>query len=401
MQTKPSESPYRWTMLALVWLMYTSFGIIIRVISPLVTVIIKDLSITYAQMGSVLGSWQLAYTVVALIAGLLIDRFGLRITIGLGIVAVSASAILRAFAVSYETLFVAVLIFGIGGPTISIGAPKLISVWFEGKERRTAAGIYTTGPAVGGVIALASINSILMPWLRSWRLTFLFFGAIAVVAAVLWWTFSREPSRSDLSSETELSFLQGVLKLVKIRNVVIIVMAGLATFLGSHGLTNWLPKIIEVSGQTPELAGYLSSIPSIAMIVGALIITKTYREGKGRYVGMILLGVTAIAVYLIGATSGAALLAALFAQGVAAGAMTPLFMLTMMNTPGVGSRLMGTAGGLYFAVSEVGGFLGPYLMGVLVDLTGSFQAGILLFVVVYLIMIPPLLLVRETKSEGS
>ena len=46
-----------------------------------------------------------------------------------------------------------------------------------------------------------------------------------------------------------------------------------------------------------------------------------------------------------------------------------------MDAPEVGSKHMGSAGGLFFCVAEIGGFAGPLLMGVLVDMTGTFLAG--------------------------
>ena len=48
--------PYRWIMLANLWLVYVSFGLIISSASPLITPIIKDLGISYGQMGFILGS---------------------------------------------------------------------------------------------------------------------------------------------------------------------------------------------------------------------------------------------------------------------------------------------------------------------------------------------------------
>jgi fucose permease len=38
---------------------------------------------------------------------------------------------------------------------------------------------------------------------------------------------------------------------------------------------------------------------------------------------------------------------------------------------------LGAAGGMFFCVAEIGGFAGPFLMGVLMDLTGTFMAGAL------------------------
>jgi len=43
---------------------------------------------------------------------------------------------------------------------------------------------------------------------------------------------------------------------------------------------------------------------------------------------------------------------------------------------GIGPRLTGTAAGLVFAVGEIGGFAGPFLIGWLHDLTGSFAPGL-------------------------
>jgi hypothetical protein len=55
----------------------------------------------------------------------------------------------------------------------------------------------------------------------------------------------------------------------------------------------------------------------------------------------------------------------------------PLMLLILMDTPEVGPRYMGSAGGMFFCVAEIGGFSGPLVMGVLVDVTGTFLAGTL------------------------
>ena len=52
-----------------------------------------------------------------------------------------------------------------------------------------------------------------------------------------------------------------------------------------------------------------------------------------------------------------------------------LLLLILMDSPGVETRYMGSAGGMFFCVAEIGGFAGPFFMGVLVDLTGAFMAG--------------------------
>ena len=53
----------------------------------------------------------------------------------------------------------------------------------------------------------------------------------------------------------------------------------------------------------------------------------------------------------------------------------PLLILILMETPEVGSEHMGSAGGIFFCISDMGGFFGPLIMGFLVDLTGLFLAA--------------------------
>jgi nitrate/nitrite transporter NarK len=47
-----------------------------------------------------------------------------------------------------------------------------------------------------------------------------------------------------------------------------------------------------------------------------------------------------------------------------------------MEMPEVGSEHIGAVGGLYFSMGEIGGFIGPFMMGYIKDLTDSFLFGI-------------------------
>ena len=83
----------------------------------------------------------------------------------LALLVVALSAALRSLSTSYIELFLSVVVFGIGGPVVSAGAPKVISLWFSGKDRELAVGIYYTGNAFEGIYALSMTNSVMMPLL--------------------------------------------------------------------------------------------------------------------------------------------------------------------------------------------------------------------------------------------
>ena len=369
----PHQRPYRWVMLFLLWLVYFSHGITSRSAAPLVTPMLADLQMIYSQMGLVLGSWQLSYIAVAIFAGILLDRWGIRKSLFLGILVIGLSVLLRYFVTGFMTLLFTVALFGVGGPMISVGAPKAIALWFKGKDRGTAVGIYTTGSRVGQMLALAATNGIVMPLTGySWRLTFALYGFFIISIAVLWGLLARDaPGGADAK---KLSIYQLFLGLIRVRNVQIVIACGLLTFSITHGFSNWLPKLLETRGMTPTLAGYGAAIPLVASLPGILLIPRLV-PAHFRSIFVSLLTLLAATAIMLIATSFGPLLVGLLLFGIAAPTLPPLCMLILMDLPEVGAEHMGSIGGIYFTMAEIGGFLGPLVFGVLVDLTGNFLSG--------------------------
>ena len=70
-----------------------------------------------------------------------------------------------------------------------------------------------------------------------------------------------------------------------------------------------------------------------------------------------------------------------------------------MDTPEVGSASMGSAVGMFYCVAEMGGFMGPLIMGALVDATGTFLAGVILLAVLCLVISLLSLLLKTVPLE--
>jgi len=394
----PPQQSYRWVMLALVWLPYAAFGLVANSVAPLVTPILSDLHMSYGEMGLVLGSWQLAYIGVGIFAGSITDRFGVRKAVFAGTIIMSISAALRYLTTGFIPFLLTVALFGTGAPLVSIGAPTAVSQWFSGKSRSTAVSIYTTSPSIGGLLALAGTNSLVMPLAGfSWRLTFVYFALVTLAVALVWWIWARDPTAAGHAKRERL--WPTLLRLAKARNIRIIVLAGLLTFATSHGLSNWLPKLLENQGLTPARAGFLASVPMFAGIFAVLSIPAlTPQRHRGRVVMWFAIG-NLLSLMLLVTTRGAAMTAALVLFGISAYGIFPVLMLMLMDSPEVGPQSMGLASGIYFAVAEIGGFSGPLLMGTFFDFTGAFFAGVsFLAVLNAVILVLALLLKRMPDS---
>jgi CP family cyanate transporter-like MFS transporter len=375
--TNLAPNPYRWTMLAGMWSIYFCFSLIVVSTAPLVKPIVEDLGLSLSAMGSLMGAWPLLYIAAAIPAGAFLDRFGVRRALLIAAVIMASSALLRANATGYVSMFIAIALFGVGGPLISVGAPKLISAWFSGRERGLAMGIYITGPSLGGIAALALTNSVFMPLTgNDWRAVLQIYTLITLCAGFIWFLISRPAKarvdenvsgRASLSEQIQI--FSGLLAMPSVRLVLVM---GIGIFAFNHGLNNWLPEILRRGGMSSVQAGYWAALPTAVGVVGALVLPRfaTPERRQPMLVGLLL--TAAVAAFMINVASGGALAIGLCLQGTARSALMPILMLLLMESEEVGSRNMGAAGGLFFSAAEMGGVLGPLSIGVVADLSGGF-----------------------------
>ena len=369
-------------MLGGVWLIYFGFGLLSAAMAPLIEPVSRDLGLSYTTMGAILGAWPLVYIVAAVPCGAFVDRVGLTWSLFLAALIIAASGGLRAVAFDGVTMFVAVGLFGIGGPLISIGAPKAIAQWFQGAERGFAMGVYITGPALGNMLALVLTNSVLMPLTGGdWRQVMLIHTGFILATGVAWFLLGRHPvnrvvERAARHRETIAGQIAVFRRLLRLPAIRVILAMSIGAFFVHHALGNWLPEMLRSGGMAADEAGIWSAIPTAIGIVGALIFPRLATPPR-RFAILLLLTLSTGAGALVLLIAGVpALVVAMILQGIARGSLIAVLILVLMETRGVGTRHTGAAVGLFFSAAEVGGVLGPLAIGAASDLTGGFGAGL-------------------------
>ena len=389
-------------MLGALWMVYFSFGLAVFSMAPLVETIRDDLGISKGAMGTVLGAWPLVYLGAALPSGALVDRLGLRRSLGIATVLISASALLRPVADSFIAMFGSVAVFGLGGPLVSVGAPKLISVWFDDQERAMAMGITMTAPAIGGVLPLVTANSVLMPAFdQSWRATLLVYALISTAVIAVWFVAAAAADRVAPGADRDLDpapGFSGAWELLGHRAVQLMLVLALGMFFYNHALNGWLPTVIEDRGFSSSAAGYLAGAVTALSIVGALLGPRIIPESSRIAVMAAVFALFGVATVLLNVDGRPATLVGLSIIGVSKGLAVPVALLVMMQLPGVAQRNMGAAGGLFFTAGEAGGVTGPILFGVLSDIGGS-AAGLVLLTAVTMATAVLALLLRTAMSR--
>lgn len=377
----PTTNPFRWVMLAGVWLSYYCFGLTIVTLAPLVAEISADLHMTHSQMGTVLGAWQLVYIGSAIPLGIFIDRVGTRRAMMFAFVVIASSVALRSVSQDYVSLFLAVGLFGLGGPLVSIGAPKLISLWFEGKGRGQAMGIYMTAPTLGAMTGLSLTNGVFMPMFDGdWRNVLLMYAGFIMLISITWWLITSHKDFQAVEAEqvaaTKESQKGNFLRLIKIPAFRIVLAMSIGIFFFNHGLNNWLPEILRSKGMSATDAGYLASIPAAVAIMASLVIPRLAVPHRRIWILFILFVLSGATSIMLQAAPGSMLPVALVLQGFARGSMMTLSILVLLDIPGVGSKRAGVAGGMFFSAAEIGGVMGPVSIGILSDISGDFSSAL-------------------------
>ncbi len=387
-------------MLGGVWLLYFCFGLTVAAMAPLVRPILAELGISHSAMGSILGAWPLVYIAAAMPCGALLDRFGPRLSLTLAAVLIALSGLLRGNAETAAELFLAVAVFGLGGPLVSIGAPKVISLWFAGKERGMAMGLYITGMGLGSITALALTNSLVLPLLGGdWRGVLFFYAGVALLCGLLWLALASHPAsramESALASETPRPQFEVFRDLLRLPAVRILLLMSIGIFFFNHGLNNWLPEILRGRGLDAATAGYWAAIPTAIGLVGAVIIPRLATPPRRLSILLLLFLSAGAASLLLHLDPGAGLATGLVLQGIARSSMMTLALLMLVEIPEVGSRYAGSAGGLFFSAAEIGGVLGPLTIGVVFDTGGGFTPALLLLTAVCALLLVLLAWLRQ------
>ncbi|MDA0799946.1 MAG: MFS transporter [Chloroflexi bacterium] len=386
MQTVPyptGKDPMRWRMLALAAMAYGCFGLGVGSMPPLVDPIIRDLAMTSGQMGMVLGAWQLVFIGVGSPLGSLVDRWGARRAVILGLGLILLSLLLRGLATDFITLLLAVALFGAGAPIISVGMPKLVGQWFVGNDRGPATGTYVVGRDIGSVFALATAASFVISLTGSWRGIAVVYGAITLVVIVLWIVFGKDAPSTPITetaadkppSEDPIPS-SGILSLLKIRNVQLVLMLGFVVFFMNHALGAWLPTVLQENGMSLAASGrWVAAGIGVAMISNFTVPSMARLGRRSTWLIAMLAGGALSTIGLISFT-GPALIAMVLAGTIIRLPAMQVLTLILLETPAVGPKRVGTAGGVFFAVAEIGGFTGPLMMGFVRDSTGSLTGGL-------------------------
>jgi ACS family hexuronate transporter-like MFS transporter len=161
---------------------------------------------TESDYGWIVFAFQLAYAVMMLVSGAVIDALGTRVGYALAMTWWSLAAMGHALARGMWSFAAARFLLGAGEAGNFPGAIKAVAEWFPKRERALATGIFNAGTNVGAVAAYPIVGWLLLKW--GWKAAFVGTGALGFVCLALWLVFYRLPRFHPWISSAERDYIE-------------------------------------------------------------------------------------------------------------------------------------------------------------------------------------------------
>lgn len=360
----------------------------------------KDLALNPAMMGIIFSAMGWSYTFMQIPSGWFLDRFGPRIVYGVALVGWSVITATIAIASGFRSMIGFRLGLGFFESPAFPANNRIVTAWFPSKERGLAIGAYTGAEYVGLAFCTPILTWLLVTF--GWRSIFIATGIIGILCAFIWFASYRDPANSKGVNEAELELIKKggglsdtVVEQKKVtwkemkylftnRQLWGMYIGGFANAAILFFFMTWFPSYLANEKHMAILkVGIYGALPYLAAIAGVLVagrwsdwmIFKGYGLGISRklpvIVGLLLSSVIIGSNYTNDVNIIITFMSiAFFGQGMASAISWALLSEI------VPKELVGSCGGAYNFVANMGGALSPAIVGYLIARTGSYSSAL-------------------------
>ena len=402
---KIQKSKLQFKFLMLLSTTYLASGINMQGLLSMMPFLREEFALTRAQAGLYSTFYFLTATIVAIISGSLVDRFGSKKGMVFGATSIGLLMIIHAAAPNFILILILALLAGIGFSIITPSVNKAIMRNVAPERRAVSMGIMQSGGGIGGFLGAS-----LLPLLGvriGWRLAILFSGIFAVAIGIFISRYFKEEedesNRAEAASssdqkqkfggkpdlagqagageqETSLSFKDSFLHLLNNKKLLSICVMGLVFSLASGAIpTHYTLYLTQDLNMSRTLAGLCLGILQIGGIIGRPFwggFSDKILEGN-RSKGLIIIGFTLTALififsFFITRLNPPVLVVFLFSflLGFVAWGWNGLHLTTVAEL--ATEKFTGMATGLALIFIRTGVVISPPIFGHLADVTSTY-----------------------------
>ncbi len=362
----------------------------------------QDLGLNPTIAGLAAGIFFIGYVILQAPGGHWAEHYSAKRFIGLSILAWGGLTVLCGFVQNAWQLLIVRFLIGVAEGGVWPAIFVILSHWFPNEERGRANAYFIMNIAIASIITAPLSGWIISAW--GWRWVFIAQGLLSVALIFIWYPLIADnPSKAKWISPAERDYLVTRLAAEQraitpeapasyravLANGTLWMLVFIYFFyqIGNYGFALWLPSLVKnltASGMTA--VGFLSACPYIAMMVGLYFVGRlSDRSGKRRFWTAIpMLGfavcflISALLEHNVALSFGFLVASGMFHQT----SSSVFWTIPPIIFP---AKVAGGARGIINALGNLGGFVGPFVVGWLRTVSGSFESGIYFVVVTLLI----------------
>ncbi|MFC1593360.1 MFS transporter [Candidatus Neomarinimicrobiota bacterium] len=259
---------------------------------------VSDLSIGLLSM-----CFMIVYIVVSIPASWVIDKYGIKVAVGMGVTLTGIFGLLRGLlSDNYTLVLIAQIGIAIGQPFILNAITTVSARWFPINERATAAGLGSLAMYIGIATGLALTPYLTIQSQISGML--LIYGIVSVIAVAVFFLFVKErpPTSPCLPGQEERSLVfDGLKKSLRMKDFILLLViffVGLGVF---NAVTTWIEDIVRPRGFSIVQAGNIGGLMILGGIIGAVVVPLLSDHYRKR-TPFLLMAVVGATIGLVGIT---------------------------------------------------------------------------------------------------
>ena len=189
----------RWLAIAVIALSSSLNFLDRQVLAALAPQLMREFRITAAQYGDVIFAFSICYALAAPLAGLFIDRLGLRLGTTLAVAGWSLAGLTTGLTSTLGQLTVCRSVLGVAEAGGIPGTGKACAIYLKPQERAIGSGITQMGLSFGAIAAPILAETCSRTW--GWRSAFMVAGALGFAWIPLWMWISGRAGRMTLEED--------------------------------------------------------------------------------------------------------------------------------------------------------------------------------------------------------
>jgi sugar phosphate permease len=355
----------------------------------------KTLGFGAEVSGLVGGIFFFGYMFLQIPGGQLAVKWSARKFVTISLIAWGIFAVLTGLVQNTAELLIVRFLLGVAEGGVWPATLVLLANWFPNEERARANSYWMFCLPVASII-MSPISGWILTW-TDWRTLFILEGLPPLVWALIWWlAVADTPDDAKWLSPEERAYLDQKLAedhraapqtderaswrdALKDGKVWWLVIVYFLIQVGFYGVSLWLP--VMVKGLTKSgfgLVGILAALPYVAAVIGLYInANHSDRTGERKFHVAIPLIIGGIALLLSGLLGPRSALLGMIFLILTEGFMLPYVGVFWTLPPlFLHKESVGSGMGLINALGNLGGFVGPFLVGYFISSTGSTLTGI-------------------------